>query len=65
MGEMTLTITINAAGQPTVSGPIDNVIVAFGMLELAKVIIIKHQEAKERRVQIAPPEFSLPAPPTL
>lgn len=63
LGEMQLIIAINAAGQPTVSGPIDNPIVAFGMLELAKVIIVKHLEAKEKRVQI--PEFALPQAPAL
>lgn len=49
-------ILLDDAGQIQVTGPIDNKLVSFGLLELAKEAIAKHNEQREqRRVQLAMP----------
>lgn len=47
-------VTIDDQGAFNVSGAIDNLVPALGMLEMAKVAIIDHAKSKEQRVQIAP-----------
>lgn len=50
--QVTLTITAKPDGSVTVSGPIDQRLFCFGMLEIAKEII--HQKAEENRKIIQP-----------
>jgi len=49
-----ITITVSDEGGFNVSGAIDNLIPALGMLEMAKVAIVDHAKQKEQRVQLAP-----------
>jgi hypothetical protein len=41
-----LLISVSAAGQVTVTGPVDNPILCYGILEEAKNVIRLHQEKK-------------------
>lgn len=44
--EVTLTITTNlATGETSVDGPLENRLVSYGMLELARVAIDRHNAA--------------------
>ena len=52
--EATLTIVLDPQGQIQVSGPLDNMLLCYGMLELAKVSIKDYATAKQQRVQVAP-----------
>lgn len=55
MQEVTLTITLNLQnGQVSVSGPIDNKMMAYGMLAAAKDAIYDYGKQQENRVQLAP-----------
>lgn len=60
--ELTLTITLNLQnGQVSVSGPIDNKMMAYGMLGAAKDAIYDYAEQqKNRLVQPAPADYTLP-----
>ena len=49
--EAVITITLAANGQMAVNGAIDNKLVAFGMLELAKEAINEYHRAAQQRVQ--------------
>ncbi len=53
MPNITLTITMTDTGQISVQGPIDQTILAFGMLEAAKLAIVAHGQEQQRRVQLA------------
>lgn len=54
MQELTLTITLNLqTGQVGVSGPIDNKMMAYGMLAAAKDAIYDFGKQQQNRVQIA------------
>ncbi len=53
--EMTLTITLTGDGRISVSGPIDNGVIAYGMLELGRQAIQQHIASKTTRVQLATP----------
>lgn len=56
MQELTLTITLNLQnGQVSVSGPIDNKTMAYGMLAAAKDAIYDYGKQQENRVQLAAP----------
>jgi len=58
---MTLTISVSDAGAITVSGPIGNAIMAYGILELGRQAIQKHLDAQQNRVQLAGPGALPPA----
>jgi hypothetical protein len=61
MQEVTLTITMNMQnGQVSVSGPIDNKLMAYGMLASAKDAIYDYGKQQERLVQPAPANYNLP-----
>lgn len=61
MQELTLTITLNMQnGQVSVSGPIDNKTMAYGMLGAAKDAIYDYGKQQENRVQPAPAGYKLP-----
>lgn len=50
-----LAIMLDDAGNVTVNGPIDNRLLIFGMLEMAKDAINNHHIAQQKRiVQVAP-----------
>lgn len=57
-----LTIAIDDAGHVSVNGPIDNIAFCYGIIEVAKDVIRKHNESK--RIQPAKPgelvEFGAP-----
>jgi hypothetical protein len=53
--EVQLIITLDAQGQIQVNGPLDNMLLCFGLLELAKVSVKDYNVAKQQRVQLAPP----------
>lgn len=55
MTETTLTITLTGAGTITVSGPIDNGLISYGMLELGRQAIQNNIASKATRVQVAAP----------
>jgi len=48
-----LKITMLKSGQVTVTGPIENKILAYGLMEMAKDIILEHNKAQARLVQPA------------
>ena len=50
MGEVSLTITLQNNGGISVNGPIENKILCFGMLELAKQTIF---DFDPRKIQVA------------
>lgn len=54
MNETTLTITLTGDGRVTVSGPIDNGLISYGLLELGRQAIQNHIASKATRVQLAP-----------
>jgi len=48
-----LTIVIDDVGQCSVNGPIDNKVIAYGMLEVAKEAIAQHHAQKAQLIQPA------------
>lgn len=50
-----LTISIDDAGAVSVSGPLNNPLIAYGMLEIGRQAIQKHLEAQQQRVHLAGP----------
>ena len=62
-GDVVLKITMSANGSLNVEGPIDNAILAFGLLTAAQNAIHEHQKAQANRVVRAPaPLLNLPTP---
>lgn len=51
--ELQLVITMGANGALNVSGPIQNKLLAYGMLEMAREAIYQHHKDNERLVQPA------------
>jgi hypothetical protein len=51
--QVQLIITMNESGGINVSGPIQNALLCFGLLEMAKVAILDHAEQNKRLVQPA------------
>jgi hypothetical protein len=49
-----LSITMDDQGQLSVTGPIDNKMLAYGMLELAKEVVCERGKEAERRIKLAP-----------
>jgi hypothetical protein len=49
-----LTILLNDDGTVGVSGPIDNKMLSYGMLETAKEAIFLHNQNKDKRIIAAP-----------
>ena len=47
---VTLTITLDATGNVQVNGPIENLVLFYGMLELARDAIFKHHLQKDQRI---------------
>lgn len=61
MPDIQLVITMNEQGQIGVSGPIDNQVLSYGLLEIAKITIANRaREAGERLVQPAAPGTIIP-----
>ncbi len=50
-----LVVTMDDAGAVQVSGPIDNLILCFGLLEVAKDVLRKHAERTQTGVQAVAP----------
>ena len=50
-----LAITLTAEGQVLVNGPIDNKLLALGLLECAKDAVLKHCDAAEKRAIVLAP----------
>lgn len=50
-----LVINLTDEGEATVTGPIDNALVAYGMLEIARDLIKAHNDQKTRAIQPASP----------
>lgn len=48
MPKIQLTITIDEAGQPHVSGPVNDLILALGLLELGKKLVIDHNDRRAK-----------------
>lgn len=48
-----LKIVINEAGQVGISGPIENKMLCYGLLEIAREIIYTHNEQNKKLVQPA------------
>lgn len=57
MAEVTLTVVlVEGGGGVSVTGPIHNKILCYGMLEAAKEAIMEHQRREQdRRIQLASP----------
>lgn len=61
--QIELNIRLNPAnGGISVNGPIDNKVLALGLLELAKVAIINHQPQAEPLVKPAEPAIPIISP---
>ena len=56
-----LVIALTAEGQVLVNGPLDNKLLALGMLECAKDAVLKHCDAAEKRAVILAPAGLAPA----
>jgi hypothetical protein len=50
-----VTVTMTADGKVNVNGPMENKILCYGLLEMAKEVIVAFNAAQEKRVQLAPP----------
>jgi hypothetical protein len=51
-----LTVTIDDLGKPSIRGPIENKLLSYGLLEVARELIHDHHEQKLKlRVQLAAP----------
>lgn len=55
-----LVITLEDNGQLNVNGPLDNLLMCYGMLQLAKDSIKDYAVSKQNRVQLAPAGVVLP-----
>ena len=55
-----LTITLNEQGQIGVNGPIDNRLLCYGLLDMAREAIYNHGKQSENRIQPVPPGLVLP-----
>lgn len=53
-------ITLDTAGNIRVEGPMEQKIVFFGMLEIAKQTAVKFNEDAAKKVQLAPAGLTLP-----
>ena len=49
-----LVITMDSSGQLSITGPIDNKMLAYGMLEIAKEVVCEHGKKAQQRIQLAP-----------
>lgn len=63
MPQIQLVITMDDTGAINVSGPTQNQMLSFGLLEMAKVAIIDHNKQAQQRVQPAPPGLVIPKMP--
>lgn len=50
-----LAITMDETGRISVNGPIDNEILAYGLLEKARQAIYEHNQQKKRSIVTLPP----------
>jgi hypothetical protein len=50
-----LTVTIDDLGKPSIRGPIENKLLSYGLLEVARELIHDHhaQKQQQQRVQLA------------
>lgn len=61
MAHIQLIITMDDQGQVSVNGPIQNQLLSFGLLEMAKTAISEHNKQQaDKRVQLAPPGLAVP-----
>lgn len=60
MPAIQLVIQMDETGSVNVSGPIQNQLLCFGLLEMAKVAIQDHAKQNQQRVQPAPPGLVIP-----
>jgi len=49
-----LKITLDDTGQISLAGPLDNKLICYGLLELAKEAVQKIHDQAQRRVHLAP-----------
>lgn len=63
MPQIQLTVTMDETGKVNVNGPIQNALLCFGLLEMAKVAINNFAQQNEQRVQPAPPGLVIPKVP--
>ena len=63
MAHIQLIITMDDQGQVSVNGPIQNQMLAFGLLEMAKVAIVDFNKQQQNKVQPAPPGLVIPKMP--
>lgn len=54
----TLTITMDDKGQVTVNGPLDNLVMCYGLLEIAKDTLRTRATEKARAVQLQSPTYA-------
>jgi len=59
MPDVTLTITLSEAGQVSCTGPLENRLICYGLMELAKEVIREHSANMNRRVIPASPADQL------
>lgn len=57
---MELKIVVDDSGAVQVSGPIDNKVVAYGLLEVAKEAIATHHLQSQNKIQPAPAGLIIP-----
>lgn len=55
MADIRITITMTPDGQFNMTGPLDNKVVCYGLLEMAKVAVTHHQPSKIVRPNIIDP----------
>lgn len=63
MPQIQLIISMDDQGHIGINGPIQNTMLCFGLLEMAKLAIVDHAKQNEKRVQPAPPGLVLPKAP--
>lgn len=61
MPRIELLIALDDTGQVQVTGPIDQTLLCYGLLEIARDVIAEHKAKAQRLVQ--PAIGTLPAPP--
>ena len=59
-GAITITITMSPDGKINVNGPLENKIVFFGLLEIAKETCTKYNDAAASGIVAPPPGLVIP-----
>lgn len=55
--QIRLVVSLDEQGKVDVSGPVDNMVLSFGLLEAAKVVIVGHHEQLRKRQR---PDIQIP-----